>query len=437
MDGYAKGSKMKDREIKVIAKIIRGVAKVFSRYPFVEVLSLHLGHTLIESASLMAKKPVAIIWKKPEANKWLVKKVKENLRFPKIDNWINRNINKKNNLGEILRNLFRGMSDQYWLLNLGFNHMPFSLTISFTEQEELDAKKFMNDHKIIENQYVCFCIRDESYYQNYKSDLDKMSSGTRFVFRNADIRNYIECAKELLKREIQPVIMGFSKNEHLYSDEVKSVFLRPYKDPAFRPWIEAYLFKKCAFCIGMMTGGTLYAKNFNRPVLWTDIFWRGSPVGSKCDMIVPKRISYRPPNKKSNPQLLSLEEMRKLGPPPNNDWSYFEKKGYKVLNSTSDELLNAMLDMLAYLKTGKYFHSSEDRLNHKAFSSLHFPIIKRKLITPTRLAPSWAHKYHELLSDISQRPYKIYWSGRPIEFGDVEEMFLQKRTKVLFGKSRR
>lgn len=427
---------MNDKKIQIIAKLIRAGARIFSRYPFMEVLSIHLGHTIIESAALMAKKPLAIVWRKPVANKWLVEKIRKNLRFPNIDKWINKKIEKNNNLGRILYALFKDMSDQYWLLNLGLNHMQSSLTISFTEQEELQAKKYMNDHKIIENQYVCFCIRDESYYQNYNSDLHKLSSGTRFDFRNADIRNYIDCANELLKRGIQPVLMGFSKNENIRSEDVKKVFYRPYIDPAFRPWIEAYLFKNCAFCIGMMTGGTLYAESFQRPVLWTDIFWRGSPVGSKRDMIVPKRISYRPPNKKSNPQFLSLEEMRKLGPPPNNDWSCFEKKGYKVINSTSDELLNAMLDMLAYLKTGKYFHSSEDRLNHKAFSSLHFPIIKRKIITPTRLAPSWAYKYHELLSDISQKPYKIYWSGRPKEFVDVETLFLQKRLEVFFGKSR-
>lgn len=428
---------MKDNQIQIIAKIIRGVAKVFSRYPFMEVLSIHLGHTLIESTTLMAKKPVAIIWRKPEANKWLVMKIRENLRFPKIDKWINKRIEKNNNIGRILRTLFRSMSDQYWLLNLGFNHMPFSLTISFTEQEGLDAKKFMNDHKIIENQYVCFCIRDESYYQNYKSDLDKMSSGTRFDFRNADIRNYVECGKELLKRGIQPVIMGFSKNEHLLSDEVKSVFFRPYKDLAFRPWIEAYLFKNCAFCIGMMTGGTLYAKSFNRPVLWTDIFWRGAPVGSKCDMIVPKRIAYRPLNKKIDPQHLTLEEMRRLGPPPNNDWSIFENKGYKVINSSSEELVNALLDMLAFLKTGKYFQSSEDKTLHKSFSLLHFPVIKAKIIPPTRLAPSWAFKYQNLQSDKSQKPHNMYWSGKPKEFQDIEELFSSKRTKVLFGKRRR
>jgi len=434
MDGRAAGSKMKDKEIQIIGKIIRGVAKVFSRYPFMEVLSIHLGHTLIESSTLMAKKPVAIVWRKPEANKWLVMKIRENLRFPKIDKWINANIEQNTRLGKILLTLFKNMSDQYWLLNLGYNHMPRGLTISFTEQEQLDAKRFMKNHRIIENQYVCFCIRDESYYLNYKSDLDKMSSGAGFIFRNADIRNYIKCGQELLKRGIQPVIMGFSKNEHLYSEEVKSVFLRPYKDPAFRPWIEAYLFKNCAFCVGMMTGGTLYAKSFKRPVLWTDIFWRGTPVGSRCDMIVPKRIAYRAPNKKNDPKLLSLEEIRKLGPPNNNDWTHFQDKGYSIINSSPDELLNALNDMLTYLETGKYFQSSQERAHHKLFSILHFPVIKRKLVPPTRLAPSWAMKYNTLLFDKSQRPYEMFWSGKPKEFEDIEELFSSKRTKALFGK---
>lgn len=428
---------MKDKKIQIIGKIIRGVAKVFSRYPFMEILSIHLGHTLIESTTLMAKKPVAIIWRKPEANKWLVMKIRENLRFPKIDKWINKRIKKNNNLGRILRALFRNMSDQYWLFNLGFNYMPCGLTISLTQQEHLDAVRFMKNNRIIESQYVCFCIRDESYYQNYKSDLAKMSSGTRFNFRNADIRNYIPCAKELLKRGIQPVIMGFSNNAHVYSQEVKSFFFRPYNDPAFRPWIEAYLFKNCAFCIGMMTGGTLYAKSFQRPVLWTDIFWRGAPVGSKCDMIVPKRIAYRPPNKKIHPQNLTLEEMRKLGPPTDNDWSFFENKGYKVINSSPEELRNALLDMLSFLKDGKYFQSSVEKTLHKSFSSLHFPVIKSRIVPPTRLAPSWAFKYQHLLQDSGQKSHNMYWSGKPQEFQEIEDLFSSRHTKVLFGKRRR
>jgi hypothetical protein len=90
--------------------------------------------------------------------------------------------------------------------------------------------------------------------------------------------------------------------------------------------------------------------------------------------------------------------------------------------------------MLTYLETGKYFQSIQDRTRHKLFSLLHFPIIKRKLVPPTRLAPSWAMKYHTLLFDKSQRPYEMYWSGKPKEFEDVEELFSSKRTKVLFGK---
>ena len=424
---------MKDKTIKIIAKIIRGIAKVFSRYPFMEVFSLHLGHTLIESVILIPHKPLAILWQEPLANKWLVKKIKENLRFPKLDNWVNRKIENRNIIGKILRALFRNMSDQYWLLNLGYNRLPCGLTIPFTEQEQLDVKKFMNDHRIIENQYVCFCIRDESYYQDYQPTLDKLSSGTKYHFRNANITNYIKCGEELLKKGIQPVIMGFSKNMQMLSQQVKNVFFTPYSDPAFRPWIEAYLFKNCAFCIGMMTGGTLYAASFKRPVLWTDIFWRGTPVGSKCDMIVPNRISFLAPKRTTSPKILSLEEIRRLGPPTDNDWTSFQNKGYSVINSSSDELLDALNDMLTYLENGKYFQSSEERVLHKVFSKSHFYEIKKQLATPTRLAPSWAKKYRELISENSQKTYKIYWSGKSTYF---ENRLRSRNTKALFGKRR-
>ena len=105
----------------MIHKLIRGIAKYLSPHPFAEIFSIHLGHTLIEAATFYAHRPLAVRWREPFANRWLVEKLKENLRFPKFNNWINREIEKKTKLGKTFIKMFRDMSDQYYLLNLGFN----------------------------------------------------------------------------------------------------------------------------------------------------------------------------------------------------------------------------------------------------------------------------------------------------------------------------
>ena len=423
---------MKNLIIKCLSKILKRIGKLFSPFPYVEICSIHLGHTIIESATTLRKKPLAIIWRKPVANKWLIGKIQENLRYPKINSWINKYYEKENCIRSVIHMLFTNISDQYWLLNLGYNNVPSGLTINFSKDEETSAEKFMSKLGLIKNKYVCFCIRDESYYEEFKSDLHEMSTGTNFSFRNADIKNYSECANELLKRGLKPVIMGFSKADNLSSEEVKRLYSIPYIDPDFRPAIEAYIFKNCAFCIGMMTGGTLYAKLFSRPVLWTDIFWRGAPVGAKSDMIVPKKILLESPKPNFRKRLLNFKEMSDLGPPPDNDWSHFQKSGLSVINSSSDDLRCALVDMLTYLDTQKYFQSNEEYQIHRRFSSLHFKSLKKTLITPTRLAPSWAKKNRSLLFAESIN-YCKHWAGDTRHEADVDVLAKRRMTKNLFG----
>ncbi len=431
MDRSAKGG-------QVIQKLIRGIAKYLSPHPFVEILSIHLGHTLIEAGTFYVHKPLAVRWKEPFANKWLVEKLKENIRFPKFNNWINREIENETVLGKKFIQMFRNMSDQYWLLNLGFNGISEIKKeyIHFTQKEIAEAKKFMQKYKLSKGRYVCFCIRDESYYQKYKKDLAEIDPNADYAFRNANINEYISSAKHLASKGYKVLRMGFSETEKSSSGNSRSVFINPSEDKNYRPWIEAYLFKNCAFCVGMMTGGTLYASFFSRPILWTDVFWRGTPVGKKLDMIIPKLI-YRKEGKARH-EMLNLMEIRKMGPPKNNNWRYFTRLGLKVKNCSSNEITDGVKDMLVFLKTGRYFQAKEEKVLHKKFSALHYSIAKKSLVVPTRLAPSWAKKYSRLIlgtesvQKTSQKIYNDFWQRYEQDEYMFETMFKAKKTKNLF-----
>ena len=422
-------SSIQKRWVKIVSRLLRRFGGFFSRYPFVEIFSIHLGHTLIESVYLMQHRPLVVFWKKPLANQWLVKKLENSVRFPKMQKWITERQcdGKGERLISAVRDLSKNFHDQYYLLNLGFNCLPRKVpSISFTDEEVQQAEDFLRKLGLREQKFVCFCVRDETYYRDFKPDLYFGETGN-FEFRNAKFINYQKAAKFLRAEGITPVLMGFS------TESAPDTFLRPALSPEFRPWIEAYLFSKCIFTVGMMTGTTLYASLFRRPVLWSDVFWRGVPVGSRNDLVLPKKILHRiHSDSNKGESFLSELHMKKwvqLGPPPDNDWSHFSKQGYESQACSPDEIHDAVNDMLTFMKTRKIFISGEDRVIHREFSGLHLRESKKLGQPPTRLAPSWAKANRNLIEQ-RNKTYETYWLGHNDKTNlEIKELIRARKTK--------
>jgi len=417
------------RWAKIVSRWLLGLGRFFSRHPFVEIFSIHLGHTVIESAYLMQHRPLVVFWRKPLANKWLVKKLETCVRFPKIQKWITERQNNGESewLISAVRKLSINFSDQYFLLNLGFNCLPRKTpSISFTEEEVRQAKEFLGKLGLKKQKFVCFCVRDETYYNEFKPDL-KFGGTKNFEFRNANIKHYQKAAIFLRSKGIEPVLMGFS------AQSTPDTFIRPSVYLEYRPWIEAYLFRECLFTVGMMTGATLYASLFHRPILWSDVFWRGAPIGGKQDYTLPKKVLHRVPSnskkKKACWEELHMRKWVQLGPPPDNDWSHFSKRGYECQACSPDEIFDAVVDMLQFLKTDEIFPSKKDRDIHRSFSRLHVSDTKKLGHTPTRLAPSWAKANRKI---IESNVYQKYWlTGIDKLTTDTKQLIHERKTRNL------
>lgn len=431
-------SSIQKRWVKIVSRLLRGFGGFFSRYPFVEIFSIHLGHTIIESAYLMQHRPLVIFWRTPIANKWLVKKLENCVRFPKIQNWITerQSDGKTEWLISAVRKASENIADQYFLLNLGFNCLPRKApSISFTDEEAREAEKFLHKHGLRKQKFVCFCVRDETYYKEFKPDLN-FGGTENFEFRNAKIKNYQKAALFLKGKGITPVLMGFS------TESAPGTFLRPGLFAEFRPWIESYLLRECLFTVGMMTGTTLYASLFGRPVLWSDIFWRGTPIGGRQDLVLPKKIlqktSSDSKNNKASWNEVTMKKWVQLGPPPDNDWSHFAKRGYECKSCSPDEILDAVKDMQVSLQTNKMFSNQRARALHKKFSALHLRECKKLGCPPTRLAPSWANANCDLLENNADNYNKHWVRGFDKENTDITELVASRKTRMLFNpKSRK
>ena len=182
-----------------------------------------------------------------------------------------------------------------------------------------------------------------------------------------------------------------------------------------------------------MTGTTLYASLFGRPILWSDAFWRGVPVGSRQDLVLPKKILHRiHSDSNKGESFLSELHMKKwvqLGPPPDNDWSHFSKRGYESQACSPDEIHDAVNDMLTFMRTRKLFISGEDRVIHREFSGLHLRESKKLGQPPTRLAPSWAKANRNLIEQ-RNKTYKTYWLGHNDKTNmEIKELIHARKTK--------
>ena len=188
-----------------------------------------------------------------------------------------------------------------------------------------------------------------------------------------------------------------------------------------------------------MTGTTLYASLFGRPVLWSDAFWRGTPIGGRQDLVLPKKILQKIPsdfeNNEANWKELSMKKWVQLGPPPDNDWSHFANKGYKCKACSSDEILEAVKDIWVSLQTNKMLPNQRARALHKNFSALHLRASKKLGHAPTRLAPSWAEANRKL---IESNVYERYWLGdNDKENMDMTELITSRQSRMMFNPKSR
>lgn len=382
--------------MRYLKKIINFVTKLFGyKCIFVEIRGVNLGHIIIESAYAKFFKPIYIIFQKPEANRWLTKKISDNFEKNKFLKNIKQDLFK--NKDQLSFKDFQGI---YNLLNLGFNVFPKSVPqITFFEQELNECKAFFNKHNLKKRKYVLFCLRDETYYKNFKLDL---APGKNFAFRNSDLENYVGAAQICADQGLTPIRFGFSKNV-----KTPSVFFDINQCNDYRPWIEAYLAKNALFCVGNFTGSTLYCKIFKVPTLWIDIFWRGCVVGNPGDFLAPKNILLRE-------QKLTLLSQKELGAPKDNLFENYGIPELLIKNLNSNNITKYVEEMI--LRSLGKIKGTRFRKENSIFAKIHYQKMLQNGIAPTPLLDSWISDFPDVLCDkpdqLEFNLYRKYWLGK-------------------------
>ena len=211
-----------------------------------------------------------------------------------------------------------------------------------------------------DDKFVCLAVRDDAY------QLRKIPSRFRdwsyHDYRNHDIDNFVLAAEELTRRGFYVFRMGVVVNKPLKSNNPKII---DYANSNFRSdFMDVYLGANCSFCISTGYGFDEVPYVFGKPIALLAL-----PIGdlrthSEKFLLITKHHIHKKEKRK-----LSFSEIFSHGVAYTFDNKVFEQKGIELVDYTSDEIKDFVIEMVEHLEFKKKLNPEDEELQ-KTFKSL-------------------------------------------------------------------
>jgi len=255
----------------------------------------------------------------------------------------------------------------------------------FTPEEEDEGRKGLNKLGIPEGTpFVCIHNRDSAYLDEVYPQRD----WSYHDYRDSDIKNYLEAAKELTKRGYYVVRIGSVVKEKMISDDPKII---DYASSGNRSdFMDVYLGAKCAFMICSETGISIVPLVFRRLVMFVNyVIIKYIYTYFNKGIIIPKK--YR---SISEGRDLTFREIVSSDMKTAFNSDQFTCEGVELIENTPQEILAAAVEMDEKLR-GAWIETVEDKELQKRFwSLLGEDIIKRP---ETLIGAAFLRENRELL----------------------------------------
>jgi putative glycosyltransferase (TIGR04372 family) len=243
--------------------------------------------------------------------------------------------------------------------------VPVQFTIEEIQNTENECNKFgiyKKDKIIIVN------LRDNNYLKTLFPDKD-----WSYKTQNTDIKSYRKTIEYLLDRGYKVVRCG------LHHQDLTNISNKNYIDLFNRgirtSLIENYLTSICLFQIGSYSGGTIPAHFlFHKPVIYSNYIPLSElHLGSHKIYIILKKI-YDKKRKKNittseyfdllntsfGPILLNTPGDTRHDSNVNfkNLFSKYQKEDFEIIDNTQDEILDAVLELLAKIESSSLYEKN-------------------------------------------------------------------------------
>ena len=211
----------------------------------------------------------------------------------------------------------------------------YKTNLQFSEIETEQGEKFLTSINCSDHNYVCLIVRDSTYLETIRKD----KSFAFHDFRDADVRTYLQAAKQLTNLGYTVIRMGQIVGEPLRSDNPRII---DYATNGMRSeFLDVYLGAYCKFCISTGTGWDVIPTIFRRPVMYSNLLPIYAPSALSFPVIIHLKSLYDSKTKLE----LSLSETIKRDIASMDTASGYQEAGVEIRDMSSEELVEAVTEM--------------------------------------------------------------------------------------------
>lgn len=260
--------------------------------------------------------------------------------------------------------------------------------LRFTEEEAARGKAHLAEMGIGPNDwYVCFHARDSEYLQRLKPEL--ADEWSQLAFKNTAIKNYFPAIDHIVEKGGYALRIGAAVSTELpdrWGDKVID-----YSTKFRTDFMDIYLLAHARFFICTSSGPLSVGTVFNVPLLVTSHFPYTHTSNLHQDMVLPRLVISA-----ETGDIVPFYEALADGFYANSDGgSGLKELGkYTMIESTTEAILDGCRDMIAMIEGAQPSAATQELQRYYSDHYLaHLPDHHHG----GRIAPSWAHKYHDLI----------------------------------------
>lgn len=332
-------------------------------------------HIKIINEAVNSKKKLLLFKKKPIANSFLLKAFEEHLKknysnikfIPGNSFWIAvANIFKLIFKIEII--IYRDWDKDY---NEFYNKKLFNLSTNY----QIEGQKLLKDLGVPKNsKIICVHNRDSLYLKkHYKNIMD----ASHHDYRDFSLKNMIPALDFFTKSGFYVVRFGSDNFEKLCDYTNNSMIIDYVNHPLRSDFGDIYLNSVCEFYFGSDSGAWNISRLFRKPGFLINSCPLYSMFCMRWDFPGLIKKIYDIKNKK----ILSISEIVKLNLINLDDSKKIDKKGFKYLENTPEEILNLAKEAIQITKEGTITRSDIYKKKLKEFHNIVFnhPFMKSRV----------------------------------------------------------